>query len=73
MAELIANSLDDYLMDGIAVKLAKTMTYAINRKSCTSQPQSSNILINPTHGTKLIKFQIARNDLLNQSTFRIMF
>ena len=53
MVELIANSID-YLIDGLAFKLAKTAP-GVTHRVCTFHPQGSNIY-NPTRGTKLINF-----------------
>ncbi|MFM7983245.1 MAG: hypothetical protein ACKPKO_28385 [Candidatus Fonsibacter sp.] len=54
MVEVIANSLEDTLIDGLSFKLAKTASYITNRRSCTYHPQCSNIY-SSTNGTKLIK------------------
>ena len=72
MVEVISNSLEDTLIDGLSFKLAKTASYITNRRSCTYHPQGSNIYT-PTNGTKLIKINIAGTDWLDPSTFRIMF
>jgi hypothetical protein len=72
MVEVIANSLEDALIDGLSFKLATTASYITSRKSCTYHPQSSNIYT-PLNGTKLIKININCSDWLDPSTFRIMF
>ena len=72
MVEVIANSLEDTLIDGLSIKLAKTPSYITNRRSCTYHPQGNNIYT-PTNGTKLIKINIAGTDWLDPSTFCIMF
>ena len=43
MVEVIANSLEDTLIDGLSFKLAKTASYITNRRSCKFHPQGSNI------------------------------
>ena len=43
MGEVIANSLEDTLIDGLSFKLAKTASYITGRRSCTYHPQGSNI------------------------------
>ena len=72
MVEVIANSLEDTLIDGLSFKLAKTASYITSRRSCTYHPQGSNIYT-PQNGTKLIKISINGSDWLDPSTFRIMF
>ncbi len=72
MVEVIANSLEDTLIDGLSYKLSKTASYITNRRSCTFHPQGSNIY-KATDGTRLIKIQKAGQDWLDPSTFRIMY
>ena len=43
MGEVIANSLEDTLIDGLSFKLAKTASYITGRRSCTHHPQGSKI------------------------------
>ena len=43
MVELIPNSLEDTLIDGLPFKLAKTASYITNRMSVTCHPQGSNL------------------------------
>ncbi|MFM7987462.1 MAG: hypothetical protein ACKPKO_49935 [Candidatus Fonsibacter sp.] len=38
MVEVIANSLEDTIIDGLSYKLAKTASYITNRISCTFSP-----------------------------------
>ena len=72
MVEVIANSLEDTLIDGLSFKLAKTASYITNRRSCTFHPLGSNIY-SSTNGTKLIKITIYGNEWFDPSTFRIMY
>ena len=43
MGEVIVNSLEDTLIDGLSFKLAKTASYITGRRSCTYHPQGINI------------------------------
>ena len=43
MGEVIVNSLEDTLIDGLSFKLAKTASYMTSKRSCTYHPQGSNI------------------------------
>ena len=63
MVEVIANSLDDTLTDGLSFKLAKAASYITTRRSCTYHPQGSNIYT-PQRGTRLIKISINGSDWL---------
>ena len=67
MVEVIANSLEDTLIDGLSFKLAKTASYITNRRSCTFHPQASNIY-SSNAGVKLIKITIAGHDGLDPSS-----
>ena len=64
MVEVIANSLEDTLIDGLSFKLAKTASYITNKRSVTFHPQGSNIY-SPGIGVKLIKITIAGHDWLD--------
>ena len=72
MVEVIANSLEDTLIDGLSSKLGKTASYITNRRSCTFHPQGSKIYT-PANGTKLIKISSNGSGWLDPSTFRKMF
>ena len=43
MVEATANSIEDYLVDGLSFKLKKGASYVNERKSVTYHPQGSNI------------------------------
>ena len=43
MVEVIANSLEYTVIDGLSIKLAKTASYITSRRSCTYHPQGLNI------------------------------
>ena len=53
MVEATANSIEDFLVDGLSFKLKKGASYINERKSVTYHPSGSNIY--STTGTKLIK------------------
>ena len=72
MVEVIANSLEDTLIDGLSFKLAKTASYMTSSWSVTFHPQGSNVY-SPSIGVKLINITIASHDWLDPSTCRIMF
>jgi hypothetical protein len=68
--EAHANSVEDYLIDGLTYKLNAGASYVTNRRSVTFYPQGSNIYT-PAQGVKLIKFTIAGDEYLDPSTFRV--
>ena len=71
MVEATANSIEDFLVDGLSFKLNKGDSYVNERKSVTFHPQGSNIY--STNGTKLIKLLVSSDNWLDPSTFRVMF
>lgn len=71
MVEATANSIEDFLVDGLSFKLKKGASYINERKSVTYHPSGSNIY--SVNGTKLIKLLITGDNWLDPSTFRVMF
>jgi hypothetical protein len=69
--ESIANSMEDYLVDGLSFKLTPGASYINERKSVTWHPMGSNIY--SSNGTKLIKLLVTGDSWLDPSTFRVMF
>ena len=69
--ESIANSMDDYLIDGLTFKLTPGASYVNERKSVTYHPMGSNIY--SVNGTKVIKLLITGDAWMDPSTFRVMF
>ena len=68
----MANSVEDYVIDGLSFKLKAGASYITNRQSVTYHPAGSNIY-RPDGGTKLIKINITGDHWLDPSTCRIMF
>ena len=71
MVEATANSIEDFLVDGLSYKLKKGASYVNSRRSVTYHPSGSNIY--STNGTKLIKIVVSGDDWLDPNTFRVMF
>ena len=71
MVEATANSIEDFLVDGLPFKLKKGASYVTRRRSVTYHPSGSNIY--STTGTTLIKLNITGDDWMDPSTFRVMF
>ena len=72
MDEVIANSLEYALIDGLPFKFCKTVSYITNSRSCTIHPQGINICTF-TNGIKLLKISLNGPDWLDPSTIRMMF
>ena len=70
--EAVANSVEDYLIDGLSFKLSNSASYVTSRRSCTFHPSGSNIYTS-SGGTKLIKIVLTGDSWLDPSTFRIQF
>ena len=68
----MANSVEDYLIDGLSFKFKAGASYITDRRSVTYHPAGSNIY-RPDGGTKLIKINITGDNWLDPSTCRIMF
>ena len=67
----MANSVEDYLINGLSFKLKPGASYVNERKSVTYHPQGSNVYT--TNGTKLIKLLVTGDNWLDPSTFRVAF
>ena len=67
----MANSVEDYLIDGLSFKLKPGASYINERKSVTFHPQGGNHYT--TSGVRLIKFSITGDQWLDPSTFRVAF
>ena len=72
MVESMANSVEDYLIDGLSFKMKGGASYITDRRSVTYHPAGSNIY-RPDGGTKLIKINITGDQWLDPSTCRVMF
>ena len=70
--ESVANSVEDYLVDGLSFQLEQGASYVVNRRSCTFFPSGSNIYTS-TNGTRQIRMVLASDGWLDPSTFRLMF
>ena len=70
--ESIANSNEDFLIDGLSFKLRPGASYITDRQSVTYHPQGSNIY-KPNGGTKLIKISLTGDSWLDPSSVKVMF
>jgi hypothetical protein len=72
MVESMANSVEDYLIDGLSFKLKPGASYVDERKPVTYHPQGSNIYT-LAGGTILIKILLTGDQWLDPSTVRVVF
>ena len=69
--EVISNSVEDKLIDGLSYKLEPTASYITERKSATFWAQGSNQY--STNGVKVIKLLLNGDNWLDPSTVKVMF
>jgi hypothetical protein len=72
MVESHANSVDDYLIEGLSFELAPGASYVTNRRSVSIFPSGSDSYPS-TSGVKVIKVKLNGTDWLDPSTVKIMF
>ncbi len=72
MVESHANSVEDYLIEGLSFKLAPGASYITNRRSVSFFPSGSDSY-SPSSGVKVIKIKVNGTDWLDPSTVKIMF
>ena len=72
MVEAMANSVEDYLIDGLSFKLSKGASYVQSRSQATFWPSGSNVY-KPTQGTRVVKIQINADAWLDPASVRICY
>ena len=70
--EVISNSIEDKLIDGLSYKLEPTASYITERKSSTFWAMGSNIYA-PNSGTKVIKLVLNGDGWLDPATVKVQF
>ena len=70
--EVIANNLEDYLIDNLSYQLKNGASYVLERKSVTFSSSGGNIY-ESSSGSKIIKFQLAAGKFLDPPTVRFQF
>ncbi len=68
----MANSIEDYLIDGLSFKLSKGASYVQSRKQVTFWPSGSNIY-STTGGTKVLKIHLNGDAWCDPTSVRIMY
>ena len=69
--EATAQSVEDYLVDGLSFKLRPGASYITNRRSVTYYPHGGN-QYSPT-GVKVIKLMLTGSDWLDPGSLRLMY
>ena len=72
MVEAHANSVVDYLIEGLSFKLGAGSSYVTNRRSVSFFPSGSDSY-SPSSGVKVIKLKLNGTDWLDPSTVKLMF
>ena len=72
MVEAHAQSVDDYLIEGLSFKLGAGASYVTNRRSVSFFPSGSDTY-SPASGVKVIKIKLNGNDWLDPNTVKFMF
>jgi len=72
MVESHANSIDDYLIEGLSFKLTPGASYVTNRRSVSFYPSGSDSYSSAS-GVKVIKIKVNGTDWLDPSTVKVMF
>ena len=72
MVEAHAQSVDDYLIEGLSFKLGAGASYVTNRRSVSFFPSGSDTY-SPASGVKVIKIKLNGSDWLDPSTVKLMF
>ena len=72
MVEAVANSVEDYLIDGLSFKLGNGASYITRRRQVTFHPSGSNIYKSES-GTKLIKIVMNGDSWLDPASVRLQF
>jgi hypothetical protein len=70
--EIHANTIEDYLIDGLNFKLNPGASYVTDRKSVSFQAQGSNIY-SPNQGVRVIRLNINSSGMLDPSTVKLFF
>ena len=68
----ILKDVSDELISSLSYKNPQTASYIIDRSSCSFQAIGGNIY-KPTSGVRLIRFNIATEDLIDPNTIRVQF
>ena len=71
MVEAMANSVEDYLIDGLSFKLQPGASYIQQRRAVSFYTSGSNVY-SPS-GTKVVRIQLNGDDWLDPSSVRVMF
>ena len=69
--EATAQSVEDYLIDGLTFKLQPGASYITNRRSVTYFPHGGNTY--SATGVKVIKLMLTGSDWLDPSTVKMQF
>jgi len=72
MVEAMANSVEDYLIDGLSFKLSPGASYITSRRSCTWYTSGAQSYVSG-QGARVIRLQINGDGWIDPSTLRLLF
>ena len=72
MVEAMANSVEDYLMDGLSFKLSPGASYVTNRRNVTWYTSGSQIYVSG-QGARVIRLQMNGDGWVDPSTVRLVY
>ena len=72
MVEAHAQSVEDYLIEGLSYKLSPGASYVTNRRSVSFFPSGSDTY-SPSSGVKVIRLKVNGTDWLDPSTCKVQF
>jgi hypothetical protein len=71
MVEAMANSVEDYLIDGLSFKLSPGASYITSRRSCTWYTSGAQSYISG-QGARVIRLQINGDGWIDPSTLQLL-
>ena len=72
MVEAHAQSVEDYLIEGLSYKLSPGASYVTNRRSVSCFPSGSDTY-SPSSGVKVIRIKVNGTDWLDPGTCKVQF
>ena len=72
MVEAHAQSVEDYLIEGLSYKLSPGASYVTNRRSVSFFPSGSDTY-SPSSGVKVIRIKVNGTDWLDPSSCKVQF
>ena len=72
MVEAMANSVEDYLTEGLSFRLSPGASYILNRRSCTWYTSGAQSYVSG-QGARVIRLQINGDGWVDPNSIRLLF